>query len=135
MLDYREVPTLSNGSLKVTGGLRISKYFVDIGALHFDHVCSAPENPALKHFVLPNNLELAWRRYLGFHVWLPVVRSGPRIGRYMFNLPFEDWRSPFDSGFKCMYGDQWFSGNSKVADILLNPTDKHMHLRRHLRFR
>ena len=53
----------------------------------------------------------------------------------MINLPFEDWRSPFAPDFKCLYGDQWFAGSRKVAEILLKPIDKHTQLRRHLRFR
>jgi hypothetical protein len=68
-------------------------------------------------------------------VWFPVIRTGPRIGRYTFYLPFEDWRSPFTGHFKCFYGDHWFAGNHKVAEILFNPTDQHMQLRRHLRLR
>ena len=30
------------------------------------------------------------------------------------------------------YGDQWFAGSQKAAEILLNPTDKQMQFRRHL---
>jgi hypothetical protein len=95
-----------------------------------------PENPTLQHFVSAENLALAWRRYVGFSAWVPIVRAGPRIGRYTMYFPFEMKRwSPFDAAFKCFYGDHWFSGNSKVAQILLTPTQKHLHLRRHLRWR
>ena len=59
--------------------------------------------------------------------------SGPRLGRYTMYLPFDDWRAPFTPDFKCFYGDQWFAGNQKAAEILLNPTDKQMQFRRHLR--
>ncbi len=96
---------------------------------------SIPENSALSHFASSANRELAWRRYIGLNLWVPVVRSGPRIGRWTAYLPFEDWRSPFDQQFKCYYGDHWFAGNRKVADILLNPIDKHLELRRYLRLR
>jgi len=133
LLDYREVPNLSDFSH--ARRLRISRYSVDVGVLRFDLPLPMPENPALKHFVLSSNLAIAWQRYIGLHVWLPVIRRGPRVGRYMINLPFEDWRSPFAPDFKCLYGDQWFTGNRKVAEILLKPTDQHMRLRRHLRFR
>ena len=133
LLDYREVPRLSDFSH--AHRLRISKYFVDVGVMRSDLRLPTPDNPSLKHFVLSSNLALAWRRYIGFYVWLPVVRRGPRLGRYMANLPFEDWRSPFAPDFKCLYGDQWFAGNRKVAEILLKPTDRHMRLRHHLRFR
>jgi Core-2/I-Branching enzyme len=133
LLDYREVPSLSEFSRDHR--LRISRYSVDVGVLRYDTAFPMPENPALKHFVLSSNLALAWQRYIGFHVWLPVIRRGPRVGRYMVNLPFEDWRAPFGPDFKCLYGDHWFAGNRKVAEILLNPVDQHMQLRHHLRFR
>jgi hypothetical protein len=112
LLDYREVPNINSNLPYHT-----------------------PENPALKHFESSANFALAWHRYIGFNFWFPIVRSGPRIGRYTVHLPFEDWRSPFELQFKCFYGDHWFTGNRKVAEILLNPTDKHMQLRRHLRLR
>ena len=135
LLDYRKVPNLSDGSLKITPGIKISKNYIDIGALQIACPYPPPDNPTLRHLVLPANLALAWRRYLGFRAWLPVVRHGPRIGRYLLQLPLEDWRSPFTTDFKCCYGDQWFAGNHKVAKLLLNPTEKHLKLRRHLRFR
>jgi hypothetical protein len=95
-----------------------------------------PENPTLQHFVSTENLALAWRRYVGFNAWFPIIRAGPRVGRHTMYFPFEMKRwSPFDAWFKCFYGDHWFSGNSKVAHILLTPTQKHLHLRRHLRWR
>lgn len=94
-----------------------------------------PENPALRHYVSPGNLELAWNRYVGLNAWLPTIRRGPRIGRYTVYLPIEVWRRRFGSKFKCYYGDFWFTGDRKVAEILVNPTDEHIKLRRHLRFR
>jgi hypothetical protein len=95
-----------------------------------------PENPTLQHFVSVENLALAWRRYVGFNAWIPIVRAGPRLGRHTMYFPFEMKRwSPFDASFRCFYGDHWFSGNSKVAQILLTPTQKHLQLRRHLRWR
>ena len=133
LLVYREVPNLSDFSY--ARRLRISRYSLDVGHLRFDQPLPMPENPALGHFVLSSNLAIAWQRYIGLHVWLPIIRRGPRIGRYMVNLPFENWRAPFAPDFKCLYGDQWFTGNRKVAEILLKPTDQHMRLRRHLRFR
>ena len=132
LLDYREVPKLSRH--KITSRLSITAYGAWFWDLRFDPY-PTPENPALNNFALPANLELAWRRYLAFNVWFPVIRSGPRIGRYTLDLPFEDWRSPFAPDFKCLYGDQWFAGNHEVAGILLNPSSKHLQLRRHLRLR
>jgi len=93
------------------------------------------ENPALRYYDSPEHLALAWQRYVGSNVWFPIIRSGPRIGRHTIYLPFPAWRLPFGPRFKAFCGDQWFTGNQKVAEILLNPTDKHMQLRRHLRLR
>ena len=135
LLDYREVPTLYDGSLKITAGIHISKYSVDVGTLQVALSYPRPDNPALKHYVLSKNLTKAWRWYRGLNVLIPIIRRGPRLGRYTFYLPFEDWRSPFTANFKCYYGDQWFTGNHKVAEILLNPNEKHMQLRHHFRFR
>jgi hypothetical protein len=135
LLDYREVPNLSNGTLKVAYGIKMAPHSVDLGDLQPVLRYPPPDNPTLKHLVMPANLVLAWRRYFGFRLWFPVVRNGSRIGRYLLQLPFQDWRSPFAPNFKCHYGDQWFTGNHKVAEILLNPTVKHMQLRHYLRFR
>jgi len=135
LLDYREVPKLSDPRHKITYRLSISRYSASLVSSRFDPPYPTPENPVLKHLILPQNLELAWRRYIAFNVWCPIIRSGPRIGRYTMYLPFDGWRLPFTPDFKCFYGDQWFAGNHKVAEILLNPTDKHMQLRRHLRSR
>lgn len=134
LLDYRDVPTLSDGSLKIGRGLEISKYSIDLGTLKFAPPAE-PENPALWHFGMPENVTLAWRRYLGFRLWAPVLRKGPRVGRYMLQLPLEDGRSPFTADFKCYYGDHWFGANNKAAEILLHPNSKHLHLRRYLRRR
>jgi hypothetical protein len=102
-----------------------------------DSSYSAPDNqnPGLQHFGTPENSRLAWRRYVASSVWFPILRSGPRLGRYTVYFPFEAWRSPFGPDFKCFYGSTWLTGNRKVAEILLKPTDKHMHLRRYLRWR
>jgi hypothetical protein len=96
---------------------------------------SPPKNPALRHFVSPGNIEIAWRRYIGLNLWFPILRSGPRIGRHTLYTPFKSRRTPFGPTFKCFYGDHWFSGNQKAAEILLGPTAKHLELRRHLRWR
>ena len=135
LLDYREVPNLSEFSHRNAFALRISSYSIDIGAFRTDRPYPTPENPALGHFILSGNLALAWRRYIGCNIWFPMIRGGPRIGRYTLSLPFADWRAPFTPDFKCFYGDHWFAGNGKAAEILLHPIDEHKQLRRHLRFR
>ena len=112
LLEYREVPTFPS-TLPL----------------------STPEHSHVEGFTLPGNLALAWRRYVGLNLWFPIIRSGPRIGRHTIYLPIKDWRSPFGPQFKCFYGDQWFTGTGRVAEILLNPTEKHMQLRRYLRLR
>lgn len=100
-----------------------------------DHPHLLPDNPALQHFVSPGNLALAWRRYVGLNIWIPVIRSGPRLGRHTIGLPIKALNSPFRPNFKCFYGDHWFGGNQRVAKILLSPNEEHMRLRHHLRWR
>ena len=90
---------------------------------------------SIPHHASRQNMELAWRRYVGLNLWVPIIRKGPRIGRYTVSTPLAAWCSPFDIQFKCFYGDFWFSANQKAAKLLLNPTDKHLKLRRHLRLR
>jgi hypothetical protein len=97
---------------------------------------SVQENPCLNIFSERRNIQLAWRRYVALNVWVPVLRARARFGRHLvFQAPVRDWRSPFSINFKCFFGDHWFSGNQKVADILLNPTPIHIRLKRHLRSR
>lgn len=93
------------------------------------------KNPSLQHFSTPGYMRLAWMRYAAFNAALPIIRSGPRLGRHTVYLPFKAWRSPFGPQFGCFAGDQWFAGNKKVASILLHPTQKHMQFRRYLRRR
>jgi hypothetical protein len=112
LLDYREVPNM--------------------GA---DLQCVPPDNPALYSFALPGNLALAWHRYVELVFWFPIIRKGPRLGRYKFHFAREAWNSPFGSEFKCFFGDYWFAANSKAARILLNPTARHLRFRRYLHFR
>lgn len=94
-----------------------------------------PGNPSLAYYVTPANAPVVHGWYRGLHLWHPVIRKGPRIGRKNYYLRMQDRRSPFDSQFRCFYGDHWFGGNRRVANILLNPTEKHLQLRRHLRRR
>lgn len=95
----------------------------------------APGNPTLQHFTSSDNLELARRRYIGLNIWFPVIRRGPRLGRYTVYLPVDAWRWRFGSQFKCYYGDHWLAGSRKAAEVLIHPTSEHIKLRRYLRFR
>lgn len=108
-----------------------------------DHL---PCNPRLGHYANPGNIALTWRWYVGAQIWLPILRVkkqkfsttrhlGVRPGRFTMYLPFTSPWSPFNAEFRCYYGSQWFTGNKRVADILLNPTKIHMQLRSHLRRR
>jgi hypothetical protein len=115
LLDYREVPN------RCSGMPELSPY--------------NSRNRIRRNYDSPENRMLAWHRYIGFNVWFPTIRKGPRIGRYTVHTKFADWRSPFGASFKCFYGDQWFTGNHRVAEVLLHPDDNHMKLRRHLRLR
>ena len=112
LMDYREVPDISD-----------KQPLQDV------------ENPALVHFTSNFRAEVAYRLYVGLNVWFPVVRKGPRIGRKTFYLRTRDWRAPFGPNFRCYYGDHWFAANSKAADVLLNPTEMHLRLQRHLQLR
>jgi hypothetical protein len=112
LLDFRKVPAIPSAAPGTPAG-----------------------NPALQHFSTPGYLALAWARYVGFNAWFPIVRRGPRLGRHTVYLPFRAWRSPFGPGFECFAGDQWFAGNRTVADVLIRPTEKHLQLRRYLRWR
>jgi hypothetical protein len=131
LLDYREVPNLFDPRHKIRYKLSIKKYYTCFVSSQFGSAFPMPENPALKAFMMPKNVELAWRRYIAANVWFPV----PQLGRYTVYLPFDDWRAPFTPDFKCFWGDQWFAGSRNAAKILLNPTDKHVQFRRHLRRR
>ena len=94
-----------------------------------------PENPSLEIFSWPFNLNLARQRYADLQFRFPIIRRGPRLGSKRFFWSRPDWRSPFDAQFRCFFGDHWFAGNSTVANILLNPTEKHVNLRRYYRSR
>lgn len=89
-----------------------------------------PANPALAHFVSRGNVALLRRRYAGLHLWIPIIRRGPRLGRLTVSLPFMHPYAPFDESFHCYYGDFWFSGNGRVAERLLSPNQKEIDLQK-----
>lgn len=99
-----------------------------------------PRNPALEHFESDGNRRLKWRHYQGAEWWFPQIRFGDagrraRLGRFTMYLPFESPFSPFSRDFPCFYGDQWFTGSRRAAQLLLAPTRRHHKLRAHLRMR
>lgn len=82
-------------------------------------------NPQLSHFDNPPNRRMTWGRYVGAQLWLPILRRKPsgglRLGRYTLHLPYRAFGSPFTPERPCFYGDHWFAGNRRVAQILLQP--------------
>lgn len=100
---------------------------------------SIAENPVLEHFDRDDNRELAWGWYRSTQLWIPWPKRRPdggwRIGRKTTLLPFEYPYSPFDDNFKCYNGSAWITGSRRTAEFLINPTPKHMRLRRHYRRR
>lgn len=94
-------------------------------------------NPKLDQFDLPGNRRLKWDHSLGAQIWIPIIRRKPRLrpGRHTIHLPFETPFHPFTDDFGVFYGDHWFSGNRRVAALLLNPTLRHLKLQRHLSMR
>jgi hypothetical protein len=94
-----------------------------------------PDNPALEHFVSPGNVEIAWHRYVGMNLWIPRIVRGPRLARQMFYPKMRALTSPFNADYRCFYGDHWFAGNARVAEILLRTTRQDEKLHRHLAWR
>ena len=100
-----------------------------------------PVNPYVRHFSAPEHRYYAWRHYRAARIWVPVIKrdagsnNGYRVGRHTTYFPFTDPLSPFGSDFKCYSGDHWFTANRRVALTLLNPTQRHIALRRYLRRR
>jgi hypothetical protein len=90
-------------------------------------------NPKLDHFVLPSNIQLKWRFYVGAQLWAPVIKSRPkwRLGRVTLPLPFAA-PGPFRAGFSAYYGDHWFTANRRAAAALLLDDDRAKALRKHL---
>lgn len=112
LIDYREVVNIGDGS-----------------------EISPPENATLVHLTSRFRAELAYRLYVGLNLWMPLIRKGPRIGRKTWRFRVRDWRGPFDPTFKCYWGDFWFGANAKAANVLCNPTTKHLRLQRYLHLR
>jgi len=96
----------------------------------------ATPNPSTDHFDYAENRRIAKRWYLETQLWMPILRrkatgGGWRLGRLTKYLPFTDPFSPFDSDFRCYNGSHWFSGSREAARVLLQPTDKHMRVKRY----
>ncbi|KTT72470.1 beta-1,6-N-acetylglucosaminyltransferase [Sphingomonas endophytica] len=99
-----------------------------------------PRNPELDQFESDGNRRLKWSHYEGAELWLPILRfndAGRRVrpGRFTVHLPFATPFSPFSKQFPCFYGDHWITGNARVAQLLLNPTEQHLRVQKHLTMR
>ncbi|KQN91022.1 hypothetical protein ASE95_12220 [Sphingomonas sp. Leaf231] len=99
-----------------------------------------PRNPELDQFEADGNRRLKWSHYEGAELWLPMLRFGDagrgvRPGRFTVHLPFATPLRPFSRAFPCFYGDHWFTGSRRAAQLLLNPTAQHLRLQRHLTMR
>jgi hypothetical protein len=135
LLDYREVPSASDPRHSLAYGLSISRWSASLGHSRFDPPFPEPENPALKHFVLPNSLELAWRRCMASNVWRPISEAGQGLG----DIPCTCHSTV--GGYRSrltLIASLATNGSPaiiKSLKILLNPSDKHLELRRHLRAR
>jgi len=90
------------------------------------------QNPKLEHFNSVGNQRIKRLFYTSREFWIPIIRLKPRfrIGRLTYRPGWEA-RHPY-SDWPCYYGDHWFGANARVAKILLEPTLKHLALRRHL---
>jgi hypothetical protein len=92
-------------------------------------------NPAIRQFDNEASKREAARWYLAAQMWLPVPKpkngGGWRVGRRTWLLPVNYPFSPFNEAFRCYRGSHWFTGSSRTADVLINPTKRHLALRRH----
>ncbi|MEO9467880.1 beta-1,6-N-acetylglucosaminyltransferase [Parasphingorhabdus sp.] len=103
-------------------------------------------SPLLAHHRARYNLELERNRYIRAQLKIPIIRFRPpqhsstlerypRLGGTTVTLPFNSPSSPFDRTYRCYAGSQWFTGNRKVANKLLNPNEKDLKLQRYYRSR
>ena len=95
-------------------------------------IVKGSQNPKLNHFNSADNRRIKRRFYKSREFWLPIIRLRPRLrlGRVTYRPPWEASHPYID--WPCFYGDFWFCGNAKVAEILMHPTNKHLELRKHL---
>ena len=93
-------------------------------------------NPSLDHLETPSQYKTKDRFYNKAQLWLPLIRSCPRLrlGRHTFHLPLEG-RRPYSEHFGLFWGDHWFTANRRAAKALLAPTTDRRRLERHLKRR
>jgi hypothetical protein len=101
---------------------------------------------SLQHHGSESNMALARDRYRKAIVKYPVLRFNPplysstkqhgwRVGRETVALPFEPPMTPFSGKVECYVGSQWLSANRRTAKRILERSQLHRALERHLRSR
>lgn len=93
-------------------------------------------NPLLHHLDGAQTRRTKWGFYRARQAWVPILRRDPRwrLGRWTVRLPWAQW-GMFTPDFTLWWGEHWFTGNRRTADVLLQPTSRHLDLRRYLRRR
>jgi hypothetical protein len=114
--------------------------FLDLRALTPDAAAKAAivgsVNPQLGQFDNPVTNALKRRFYLSPQLWLPIIRTKPRLrlGKLTWR-PAMEGRHPFRNGLGCFYGDHWFMANRKAVAALLDRNRTNLNLRRYYRDR
>lgn len=93
-------------------------------------------NPSLDHLETLGQYRTKDRFYNKAQLWIPLIRSRPRLrlGRHTLYLPFNG-SSPYSEEFGLWWGDHWFTANRRAAGVLLERTSDHCRLERHLKRR
>ncbi len=93
------------------------------------------QNPKLNHFNNPGIRRIKRLFYTSREIWIPIVRLKPKIRLGRISLrPGWPVGDVYDD-FPCFFGDFWFVGNAATAQTLLEPSETHLRLRRHLQTR
>lgn len=93
-------------------------------------------NPQLDRFDAETTRELKRRFYVSQQLWLPVIRTKPklRLGKRTWRLPVEG-RHPFRGGYGCFYGDHWFTANRRAIGAVIEASPQNKRLRSYFRNR
>ena len=114
--------------------------YMDVRPLHTPSAQIAAtdgtHNTGLDHFSSPGNVIIKSKFYLSPEIWLPIIRSSPRLrlGRFTFR-PSMIKSSIRKRGINIYYGDHWFMANRRAARILTDDSPIKRFLLRHYRFR
>ncbi len=139
---------LSSSDYPVRRGREVRRELADASydALIDFRPCLAERQPLARAVGEPNSAlsfmdsahvrEVKTRFAMSPQLWLPIVRRRPRwrIGRVTYRPPFQG-RHPFHNGRSAFYGDQWWGGNRKAVDAVLEEGGLAGSLRQHYRMR